>query len=51
MRGLGGVTWQGQGFLATLPSIGMVAAFAVTFLALAAWRLRVGERSVRQGNL
>jgi ABC-2 type transport system permease protein len=50
MRGLGGVTWQGQGFVAVLPSVGMVAAFAVVFLALATWRLRAGERALRQGN-
>ena len=50
MRGLGSVTWQGQGFFAVLPSVAMVAAFAATFLLLAAWRLRTIERAVRQGN-
>jgi ABC-2 type transport system permease protein len=49
MRGLGGVTWQGQGFVAVLPSVGMVMAFAIAFLALAAWRLRAGERAARAG--
>lgn len=50
MRGLGGVTWQGHGLLAVLPSVGMVAAFAATFLALAAWRLRASERAFRRGS-
>jgi len=50
MRGLGGVTWQGQGFLAVLPNVGMVAAFATAFLVLAAWRLRASERALRNGN-
>jgi ABC-2 type transport system permease protein len=50
MRGLGGVTWQGHGFFAVLPSVGMVAAFTAAFLALAVWRLRVGERNLRQGS-
>lgn len=49
MHGLGGVTWQGHGFTAVLPSVGMVAAFAAAFLALAVWRLRVGERNLRHG--
>jgi ABC-2 type transport system permease protein len=49
MRGLGGVTWQGQGLFAVLPSVAMVAAFTAAFLALAAWRLRAGERDVRRG--
>ena len=46
----GGVTWQGHGFLAVLPSVGMVAAFAAAFLALAPWRLRTSERSLRLGS-
>ena len=50
MRGLGGVTWQGLGLRAVLPSVGMVAAFTLAFLALAAWRLRTNERNLRQGN-
>jgi ABC-2 type transport system permease protein len=49
MRGLGGVTWQGHGLLAVLPSVGVVAAFTLAFLTLAAWRLRVAERRLRQG--
>jgi ABC-2 type transport system permease protein len=49
MRGLGGATWQGHGFFAVLPSVGMVAAFTAAFLALAAWRLRTSERNLRQG--
>jgi ABC-2 type transport system permease protein len=49
MRGLGGVTWQGHGFLAVLPSLGMVTAFTAVFLALAVWRLRASERNLRQG--
>jgi len=50
MRGLCGATWQGQGFLALLPSAAMVAVFAAAFLVLAVWRLQAGERSVRQGS-
>jgi ABC-2 type transport system permease protein len=50
MRGLCGATWQGQGFFTLLPSAAMVAVFAVTFLALAIWRLQAVERSVRQGS-
>ena len=49
MRGLGGVTWQGHGLFAVLPSVGMVMAFAVAFLVLAAWRLRASERALRRG--
>ena len=49
MRGLGGVTWEGHGLLAVLPSVGMVAAFSIAFLLLAAWRLRIAERRLRQG--
>jgi ABC-2 type transport system permease protein len=50
MRGLTGATWQGHGFLTVLPSVGMVAGFAAAFLALASWRLRANERSLRQGS-
>lgn len=50
MRGLGGVTWQGQGFLAVLPSVGVVALFAAALLAVAAWRLWLSEQRLRQGN-
>jgi ABC-2 type transport system permease protein len=49
MRGLGGATWQGHGLLTLLPSVGMVAAFTLAFLGLAAWRLRADERNVRRG--
>ena len=51
MRGLGGVTWQGLGLRAVLPSVLAVAAFTAAFLAVAAWRLRVAERNVRQGHV
>src|SRR5262249_15607528 len=50
MRGLGGVTWEGRGLWSVLPSVGMVALFAVAFLALAVWRLKCDERRIRQGN-
>jgi ABC-2 type transport system permease protein len=49
MRGLGGVTWQGLGLQAVLPSVAMVAAFTAAFLALAAWQLNRAERQIRQG--
>ena len=51
MRGLGGVTWQGLGLREVLPSVLAVAAFAVAFLALAAWRLKASERRIRAGNV
>jgi ABC-2 type transport system permease protein len=50
MHGLGGVTWQGLGLWAVLPSVLAVAAFTAAFLALAAWRLNRAERLVRQGT-
>ena len=50
MRGLGGVTWEGLGLWAVLPSIAMVAMFAAAFLAFAAWRLKQAELRLRQGN-
>jgi len=50
MRGLSAVTWQGQGLFGVLPSVGLVAAFSAAFLALAAWRLRAGERALRNGS-
>jgi ABC-2 type transport system permease protein len=51
MRGLGGVTWEGLGLWAVLPSVLAVAGFAAAFFALAAWRLKAGERRLRQGNV
>ncbi len=51
MRGLGGVTWEGLGLRAVLPSVGVVAAFAVVFLAIAIVRLKHDERRIRQGNV
>jgi ABC-2 type transport system permease protein len=51
MTGLSGVTWQGLGLRAALPSVGMVAGFALACLVLATWRLRASERSVRRGNV
>ena len=51
MQGLGGVTWQGLGLLAVLPSVVAVAAFTIAFFALAAWRLRAAERQLRAGNV
>ena len=50
MRGLDAVTWQGRGLAAALPGVGVVAAFAVGFMALAAWRLSVSEARVRRGG-
>ena len=50
MRGLGGVTWEGLGLWAVLPSVGVVTAFAVVFLAIAVLRLKQVERQLRQGN-
>jgi ABC-2 type transport system permease protein len=50
MRGLDAVTWQGRGLSAALPGAGVVAAFAVAFLALAAWRLSATEAKARRGE-
>lgn len=50
MRGLGGVTWEGLGLRAVLPSVLAVTIFATAFLALAAWRLNRSEQRIRQGN-
>jgi ABC-2 type transport system permease protein len=50
MRGLDAVTWQGQGLAAALPGVGVVAAFAAAFLALAAWRLSAHEARLRRGQ-
>jgi ABC-2 type transport system permease protein len=49
MRGLGGVTWEGLGLWAVLPSIGVVAAFAAAFLAVAVLRLKHAEQRTRRG--
>ena len=49
MRGLDGVTWQGKGLLAALPSVGVVAAFAAVFLAVATARLMTSEARRRRG--
>ncbi|MBA4063392.1 MAG: hypothetical protein C0501_06705 [Isosphaera sp.] len=51
MRGLGGVTWEGLGLAAVLPSVLAVAGFAAAFFALAAWRLKAGERRLRAGDV
>jgi ABC-2 type transport system permease protein len=51
MRGLGGVTWEGLGLRAVLPSIVAVTGFAALFLTVAAVRLKWSERSIRRGNL
>ena len=50
MRGLEAVTWQGRGLSAALPGVGVVAAFAVGFMALAAWRLSAAEARLRRGQ-
>ena len=49
MRGLDGVTWQGRGLAAALPSVGVVAAFTALFLGLAAARLISSEARRRRG--
>ena len=49
MRGLDGVTWQGRGFLATLPNVSIVAAFTAAFLTVAALRLAACEARRRKG--
>jgi ABC-2 type transport system permease protein len=50
MRGLETVTWQRGGFFAALPSVAAVASFALALLGLAAVRLKLAERAVRQGK-
>jgi ABC-2 type transport system permease protein len=50
MRGLDGVTWQGRGLLTALPSVGVVAAFAAVFLAVATARLVSSEARRRRGT-
>ena len=49
MRGLDGVTWQGHGLLATLPGVGVVAAFAGVFLTVAVAKLVSSEARRRRG--
>lgn len=49
MRGLDGVTWQGRGLGATLPGVGVVAAFAAVFLGIAVARLVTSEARRRRG--
>jgi ABC-2 type transport system permease protein len=51
MQGLGGVTWEGLGLWAVLPSVVVVAAFAAAFLAVAVLRLKWAEQRIRQGNV
>ncbi len=51
MRGLETVTWQGGGLLAALPSAAAVAGFALALLAVAALRLRMAERALREGRV
>jgi ABC-2 type transport system permease protein len=50
MRGLETVTWQGGGLWAALPSAAAVAGFALALLAVAALRLRLTERAIREGR-
>lgn len=50
MRGLETVTWQGGGLFAALPSAIAVIGFAVGILGVAALRLKLAERSARQGK-
>ena len=47
MRGFDGVTWQGKGLAAALPSVLAVAGFAAAFLAVAVVRLAAAERRLR----
>jgi ABC-2 type transport system permease protein len=51
MRGLGGVTWEGLGLWAVLPSVAMVAVFAAAFLSIAVLRLKQTEQRIREGNV
>jgi ABC-2 type transport system permease protein len=51
MQGLGGVTWQGQGLRAVLPSVLAVTLFALVFLTIAVGRLKWSEHQIRQGTL
>lgn len=49
MRGLDGVTWQGRGLAASLPSVAAVTAFTAVFLAVAVARLVFSEARRRRG--
>ncbi len=51
LRGFETVTWQGGGLRAALPSVVAVAGFAVALLAVAALRLTLAERGLRQGKV
>ncbi len=51
MRGLDGVTWQGRGFWASLPSVSVVAGFTAVFLAVAVAKLMTSEARRRRGIL
>ncbi len=50
MRGLDGLTWQGQGLIESLPSIAAVAGFTALFLAFATARLAAADRRQRRGS-
>ncbi|MFO0848971.1 MAG: ABC transporter permease [Gemmataceae bacterium] len=49
MRGLDGVTWQGRGLAAAVPSVAAVAGFTAVFLAVAVARLVNSEARRRRG--
>lgn len=49
MSGFDHVTWQGRGLFATLPNIGMIAAFTAVFLGIAVARLVSSEARRRRG--
>lgn len=49
MRGLDGVTWQGRGLLACVPSAAVVFAFAAVFLGIAVAKLVSSETRRRRG--
>lgn len=48
MRGFDGVTWQGKGLWASVPSVLAVAGFAAALLAVAVVRLAAAERAARE---
>ncbi len=49
MHGLDGVTWQGRGFLDTLPNAAVISGFAAVFLAVAVAKLVTSEARRRRG--
>ena len=49
MRGLDGLTWQGQGLIESLPTLAVVAGFAALLLTFATARLAAAERRQRRG--